>query len=174
MNIRKAVLEDVNEIAKVHINSLKTSHMGILPQIFLENLTYEWSTPRFTEALRNRPKSVSLLVAENEKRQIVGFIWGGPERKSDEIYKGEIYAIYILSEYHGVGIGRKLVKALAKDLSSSNIFSMIVRVFAENNPSRRFYEAVGGRKVREGTVIVKDEVYNDVVYGWTNIKELLS
>lgn len=174
MNIRNAVLEDVNAIVKVHINSLKTSHIGILPQEFLDNLTHEWSTPRFTETLRNRPKNVSLLVAEDENGQIVGFIWGGPERKGDDVYKGEIYAIYILSECHGLGIGRKLVRALAKDLSSSNIFSMLVMVFAENIPSRRFYEAVGGRKIREGTAIVKGEIYKDVVYGWVNIKGLMN
>jgi ribosomal protein S18 acetylase RimI-like enzyme len=174
MNIRTAVLEDVNGIVKVHIDSLKTSHIGILPQDFLDNLTHEWSTPRFTEALSKPLKDVSLFVAENENGQIVGFIWGGPERKGDEVYKGEIYAIYVLNEYQGAGVGRQLVKALVDDLISRNIGSMLVKVLVENISSRRFYEAIGGRKIREGTVIVKGEVYKDVVYGWTNIKYSLN
>ncbi|MDQ0062921.1 ribosomal protein S18 acetylase RimI-like enzyme [Paenibacillus harenae] len=167
-------MDDVKGIVHVHVESLKSSHVGILPQDFLNNLTHEWSTPRFTEALSQPPKDVSLLVAEDEQGQIIGFIWGGPERKGDKKYKGEIYAIYILSEYQGVGVGRQLVRALVEDLISINIVSMLVMVFERNLASRRFYEAMGGRNIREGLAIVNGEQYKDVVYAWNNIKAVLS
>ncbi|WP_158082145.1 GNAT family N-acetyltransferase [Paenibacillus ferrarius] len=172
MKIRNAVLEDVDGIVKVHIDSLKTSHIGILPSDFLDNLTHEWSSPRFTEALSKPLKDASLYIAENENGKIVGFIWGGAERNGDDVYQGEIYAIYVLNEYQGAGIGRQLVEALVEDLLRHHIRSMLVMVFAENISSRRFYEAMGGRKIREGTVTVKGEVYKDVVYGWTNIENI--
>ncbi|MDQ8739334.1 GNAT family N-acetyltransferase [Paenibacillus sp. LHD-38] len=174
MKIRRAVFDDVKGIVHVHIESIKSSHVSILPQDFLDNLTHEWSTPRFTETLRNPPKDVSLLVAEDERGKIIGFIWGGPERKGDTEYKGEIYAVYVLSEFRGVGVGRQLVSALVEDLISFNIDSMLVMVFESNLASRRFYEAMGGCEIREGFAIVNGEQYKDVVYAWNNINGVLS
>lgn len=168
MNIRKATLEDTEGIVRVHIDTLKRTHIGILTEEFLNNLNYEWSSPRFTETLSNPKRAVSLYVAENEEKQIIGFIWGGPERRGDEFYKGEIYAIYVLPEYQGVGIGKRLVKCLVLDLISHGINSMLVMVFADNLPSRHFYEKIGGQIVSEGVVNIMGIEYRDVVYGWSN------
>ncbi|GFZ77661.1 acetyltransferase [Paenibacillus marchantiophytorum] len=170
MIIRKAVLEDVSGLVHAHINSLKTSHKGILSQDFLDNLNHKWSTPRFTEALSNPKSKVSIYVAESHSKQIAGFIWGGKQRKDDDVYKGEIYAIYLLNEYQRLGLGSKLVKSLVNDLMDFGINSMLVSVFAENASSRQFYESVGGQKILEGTVEVNGQTYKDITYGWTDIK----
>ena len=39
--IRKAELEDAKGIAKVHVDSWRTTYKGIVPDTFLENLSYE-------------------------------------------------------------------------------------------------------------------------------------
>lgn len=51
-----------------------------------------------------------MYVAENEAGEIFGFASGGPE-ESDEypLYEGEVTAIYILKEYQGLGLGKKLL-----------------------------------------------------------------
>ncbi|SFC66585.1 Acetyltransferase (GNAT) family protein [Bacillus sp. OV322] len=53
-----------------------------------------------------------------------GFSSGGKER-SDKypVYTGELYAIYILKEYQGNGLGKLLVKPIIEELQQKNIFN---------------------------------------------------
>jgi len=51
-------------------------------------------------------------VAEDAGR-VVGFITGGDERNKDDIYRGEIYTLYVLKHFQRRGIGGRLVSALA-------------------------------------------------------------
>src|SRR5699024_9426075 len=52
-----------------------------------------------------------VFVAENNKGEIVGFSNAGVERTGKyPDYKGELYAIYLLKEYQGKGIGKLLFK----------------------------------------------------------------
>ena len=41
MFIRKANIEDAMGIAKVHVDSWRTTYKGIVPEVFLENLSYD-------------------------------------------------------------------------------------------------------------------------------------
>lgn len=44
MNIRKANRDDAPGIAKVHVDSWRTTYKGIIPQSFLDELSYEQRT----------------------------------------------------------------------------------------------------------------------------------
>jgi len=44
MIIRKAKLDDATGIAKVHVDSWRTTYKGIIPDDFLNNLSYEQRT----------------------------------------------------------------------------------------------------------------------------------
>ncbi len=41
MNIRKAIISDATEIARIHIKSWKTTYKGIISENFLDNLYYK-------------------------------------------------------------------------------------------------------------------------------------
>ena len=49
MNIRPARLEDVTAIARVHIDTWRTTFTGIVPQTYLDQLTYEESEEIWVE-----------------------------------------------------------------------------------------------------------------------------
>ena len=50
---------------------------------------------------------------------------------------------------------------------------MLVRVLAAN-PSRLFYEALGGQKLYEGEARIGGTAYPDVVYRWHDIQIIAS
>ncbi len=54
---------------------------------------------------RIKEGKTSIIVVEAERGRIVGFAVGGPERSGNPVYKGELYAIYIIEEYQQQGIG---------------------------------------------------------------------
>jgi L-amino acid N-acyltransferase YncA len=171
MKIREARVEDAASIAKVHVDSWRTTYRGIIANTYLEALSYE-DRERFWHSLLERTERTTLVyVAEDDDGEIIGFASGGPEHESSQPYKGEVYAIYILREAQKRGIGRQLVTAIVQRLLLQGIESMIIWVLS-NNPSRAFYEKLGGQFVQEKPIEIGGVKLREVAYGWTDIRPL--
>lgn len=165
MKIRKAVLSDAQNIAIVHVDSWRTTYKGIVSDEFLTNLSYEERKRLWENVIPNG----NVFVAENEEGQIVGFSSGGKERTGKyKKYDGELYAIYILKEYQGKGLGKELIQPIINDLKNSNINSMLVWVIEDNN-ARYFYESLGGIRIDSEMVEIAEKKVKEIAYGWEDI-----
>ena len=164
--IREAKSEDVTGIAKVHVDSWRTTYKGIVSDEYLSNLTYESRKKIWDSGV---PRG-GVYVAVNEKNEVVGFSCGGLERSGDyPSYRGEIYAIYLLEEYQGMGLGKKLVEPIIKDLVGRDVYTMLVLVIAENK-ARFFYESLGAKEVDQVEVTIGEKLYTEIVYAWDDIR----
>jgi L-amino acid N-acyltransferase YncA len=169
MNVREANIADANGIAKVHVDSWRTTYENIIPDEFLKNLSYERREQLWTN---NIPKG-NVFVAENDEGKIVGFSSGGKERSGKyKEYQGELSSIYILKEYQGQGIGKLLAKPVIKEIEKLGINTMLVLVLEDNN-SRLFYEALGGKIIDKVEVEIAGKKLSELVYGWDNIRNIL-
>ncbi|WP_067724716.1 GNAT family N-acetyltransferase [Oceanobacillus damuensis] len=167
MYIRKATMNDAYDIAKVHVDSWRTTYKGILPDDFLEQLSYEKRNKLWEKNLDEQ----NVYVAEDAEGKIVGFSTGGIKKTSNyDKYAGELYAIYILEEFQGKGVGKLLMQPIVQDMVASDINSMIVLVL-EDNPSKNFYENLGGRKIETLEVTIAGVVVNELVYGWKDLNQ---
>ena len=90
-----------------------------------------------------------------------------------EMFKGELCAIYVLKEFQHRKIGTELVKLVVNYFKVNKIESMITWALKEN-PSRRFYEKLGGTLQGEQSIEIGGIRYIEVAYGWENIKNILS
>lgn len=63
MNIRKARLKDAEGIARVHVDSWRTTYRGIIPDDYLNGLSYEQRTELWKNNIGKKGNYV--LVAEN-------------------------------------------------------------------------------------------------------------
>jgi hypothetical protein len=99
MHIRQATMADVAAIARVHVESWRTTYQGILPDDYLANLTYAQREFLWREILSKRGGHSLTYVVEDDSGDIVGFASGGPERSGDSVYTGELYAIYLLESW---------------------------------------------------------------------------
>ncbi|WP_232620919.1 MULTISPECIES: GNAT family N-acetyltransferase [Virgibacillus] len=168
MEIRKANSNDALGVAKVQVNSWKTTYNNIVPDEYLEQMTYENREKKWKDII---PKQ-DVFVAENNKGEIVGFSNAGEERTGKyPDYKGELYAIYILKEHQGKGIGKLLLNPVVESLKDKNIFSMAVSVLEENK-SRLFYEHLGAKEIDSVRIEVLGKGLNELVYGWDDIKTI--
>ena len=168
MNIRKAVLSDTKGIAKVHVDCWKTTYKNIVSDQYLMKLTYE---SREQIWINNIPNG-GVYVAENKEGEIIGFSSGGIERSGKyKGYEGELYAIYILKENQGNGIGRALVQPVVKEITELGLNSMLVLVL-EDNISRLFYESLGGKKIDTVEVEISEKKLSELVYGWEDIRNI--
>jgi ribosomal protein S18 acetylase RimI-like enzyme len=170
--IREAHTDDIAGIAKVHVDSWQTTYAGLAPDEYLANMTYSSHEKWWMYNLTNNSEGSFTYIAEDDSGQIIGFVSGGPERTDDTIYKGELYAIYILKAYQGQGIGRLLIETLVKRLLKDNMKTMLLSVLA-HNPACRFYEALGGNLVRTAQFEIGGLMLDEVAYGWMDIRKLL-
>jgi GNAT superfamily N-acetyltransferase len=167
VRIRLADLRDSSAIARVQVDTWRTTYVGIVPDEHLANLSYESREQRQHDYLRTDNQRYA-FVAENEQGQVVGFAFGGPERENDLVYHGELYGLYILKAYQRQGIGQQLVGAIAQRLRAAGFTNMLIWVLAEN-PACGFYAALGGKPVREKKVSIGGKELREIGYGWDDI-----
>jgi ribosomal protein S18 acetylase RimI-like enzyme len=172
VTIREARIEDAAGMAKVHVNSWRTTYAGIVPDTYLTNLSYAERKNLWHDILSNPSDNKYRFVAVNDEGCIVGFVSDGPKRNGDPMYQAELYSIYLLQEYQGHGIGRLLTHKLVERFLQSGITSMLLWVFAAN-PACRFYEALGGQRLREEQADFDGFLVTEVAYGWLDISTIL-
>jgi GNAT superfamily N-acetyltransferase len=163
--IRAATPEDAPAIARVHVDSRRSTYPGLMPEAYLASLSYERSEAFWTRILTS---GGLVFVAVDDDSRVFGFASGGPQRDAKFPYSGELYAIYLLAGDQGRGAGRKLVQALMGALRAAGHTDMLVWVLAAN-PSRGFYEHLGGKPVGAQQVEMGGVAVEEVAYGWDSI-----
>ena len=172
MRIREARPTDVPAIARVHVDSWRTTYRGIVPDEALAGLSYAEREAMWTKIFTDTTVRGFRYVAEDDTGEIVGFAAGGPEPSGDPQYTGQLYAVYLLEASQGQGVGRQLVEAVARDLAHHGFGAMLVWVLAAN-PARRFYEALGGHQLRTRVETIGGVELEEVAYGWPDITMLV-
>jgi L-amino acid N-acyltransferase YncA len=170
--IREATPADAAAIARVHIDSSRATYGGLVPDEVLHEMTYERRLGNWAETLGAVGGAEFVYVAaDDEGGRVFGFASGGPEREGDAEFDGELYAIYLLDTHQRGGAGRALAAAVAARLAASGFRSMLAWVLAEN-PACRFYEALGGSRVREKVIERGGRSLSEIGYGWRDVKSL--
>jgi ribosomal protein S18 acetylase RimI-like enzyme len=167
MTIRTPGEHDIPDIARVHVQSWRTSYRGIVPDSFLAALTFEKHEERHRRYMA-RPDAI-YFVAESPTEGIVGFLSGGRERSGEGHFSGEIYAIYILAEHRRHGIGSALVYEWSASLRRASVNRALVWVLEGNLSARSFYERLGSRFLREQAIEIGGASLKELAYGWDDL-----
>lgn len=143
VTVREVTPDDARAIAEVHVRSRQTAYRGELPDDYLDGLSVDERHAQWTERLAAPQPGVRTLVAEEDGR-VIGFASLGPTRDEDAPEgTGEVYAIYLLPEWFGRGVGRELFAHANDRLRELGHTRATLWVLATNARSRRFYEAAG-------------------------------
>lgn len=172
MKIRTATPEDANAIAQVHVAAWRSTYRGLLPDDLLANLSEADRAQYWREeaqAIGADPTRGTILVAEAEDGALAGFASAGPEREPDAGFDAELYAIYLLEDHQGRGLGRRLVERVVEWMRGLGHRSMRVWVL-EGNPAEAFYRRLGGKRVETKVIRIGNEDYNEVAYGWESLE----
>ena len=173
--VRLAGPSDAASVARVHVRSWRATYEGLLPAEYLAALDVDDYAGRWERSLQSPFARGTVVVAEQDG-QVVGFASGGPERDGDPRYDGELYAIYLLPDFQGRGLGRALVEAVAAALADRQLTSFVVWVLRDNTAARGFYERLGGVYLRERRLDLGDDRPLDVLevaYLWADTRSTL-
>ena len=169
--IREAQPSDAPAIAAVHVESWRSAYAGLLPDSVLVRMSIETHTAQWARTLGRRRNRDTVLVADIPGLGIAGFGSCGPARERRLPHRGEIYTLYVDPGHQYQGIGRQLLNGLLDSLVARGVDSALAWVLAEN-PSRFFYESMGGRRVAERDEALWNMVLHEAAYGWTDLAGL--
>jgi ribosomal protein S18 acetylase RimI-like enzyme len=104
-----------------------------------------------------------VLVLEDRTGRLIGFTWGRPHEGE---FEGELSKIYLRWEYHGLGLGRRMMAETARRFLERGIHSFIL--FAElSNPTLGFYDRMRGER------LLDDRGQFGGAYGWRDVRTLV-
>ena len=137
MEIRKATIDDVKDISRIHALSWKSAYKGIIPQTYLDDLKEDFWVSAFETWLNDNVLTAQVMM---EKGSIIGCVAYGKARDKSLFSWGEIVSIYLLPEYFGKGYGNKLLERALLDLKQSGFQNIYLWVLKQNQRARYFYE----------------------------------
>ena len=155
MHFRKAELPDAEGLAFAHVQSWRTTYQGIVSEEYLQSLSIEEKKDKWVQILSG---SHDTYVCVMENNKIAGFVSIGKERSGE--FEGELYAIYLLKEYQGKGIGVKLFEIATSELKKQGFNSMWIWVLKEN-PSKHFYYKYKPMVVKEERLRIGNEFHQE-------------
>lgn len=170
--VRQAYPSDAQAIARIHVETWRTTYAGLLPDRMLAEMNELNHKTNWTNLLL-RDRDEFVLVAERPKIGVIGFASAGRARRTLEPYQGEIYTLYVTPDCQNQGVGTALLGGAFKRLAEESMNSVMLWVLARN-PARFFYEAMGGLKAAGRKERLWGAVLPEIAYGWPDGVRALS
>lgn len=168
--IRPATVDDALAIGHVHVESWRSTYQGLMPDAVLNGLSVEQRADFWRQVIE-RARRQSIFVATDDQNNVIGFVNGGLEQEHDSFYTAEFYALYLLKEQQGFGYSKALMLALNKKFAEQGHTAMLLWVLSAN-PSRGFYEKMGGHYLKTKPIDIGGKTLQEVAYGWGNLPDL--
>ena len=158
-------------IAAVHVAVWRTAYPGVVPDHTLTGLSRDGLAGRYEATIRG---GAAVLVARSSgdgPGRVVGFATASRSRPGPRFADGEVETLYVLDDWRERGIGRSLLRESARNLAALSCRSLFLWVLADN-PSRWFYERLGGRAAMRATTSVGGRRLPQIAMVWDRIETL--
>ena len=174
MKIRRAAKADAPAIGRVHVETWQSTYAGLLPDDMLVRMSDVRQTVWWSRALGDPREARGVFVAEDEAMGVVGFGSCGPVRDPPEGLNGteqrvgEVYTLYVESDFQNQGLGRRLLDAMFRQLKADGFDTAVLWMLARN-PTRFFYEGLGGDRVGQRIDRLGGGEVEEVAYAWRDL-----
>jgi ribosomal protein S18 acetylase RimI-like enzyme len=191
--IRPARPRDARGIARVEVETWRDTYPTLVPHAYLVGrLDVRRAAANWAAHIAAGARHVLVAETLGTDKAVVGYATWGRSRiaavpafalcatarrptdhQSPEAAPaakvGQLYELYVSPAARERGIGRRLVREAAERMIGDGLGSMAVEVLA-GNPSRWFYEALGGRLAARGHHVFGGERLPSVIYAWDDLE----
>jgi GNAT superfamily N-acetyltransferase len=171
--VRPAGAGDAPAIARVRIDSWRTTYRGLIPDAYLDGMQVDASTALWDRVLTAGPNTTSVFVAEHGA-DVVGFACGTELKEPKHGFDAELAAVYLRREFQRAGLGRSLVGAIVGAQRAHGATGVLTWVIGGNKGARAFYEALGGALVVEQPFQWDGMDLVEAGYGWRDLPGLVA
>jgi ribosomal protein S18 acetylase RimI-like enzyme len=141
--IRAARPEDTPEIARIHVDAWRDAYAALLPADYLARLN-----PKIEAARWSRSSRVESTLVADVDGDVVGYAIIGPARHRETAW-GEIYALYVETDWREQGIGRALIEESFRRFRARGFPGAVVWCLEGNAAAIGFYRRCGGKMLGE-------------------------
>lgn len=170
LRIERARPADASALARVYVETWRAAYAGLVPDRVLIAMQEPVHETRFAGWIGRQTEKQFILVAHMPAAGPVGLCSAGPARGGPKT-DGEIYLLYVDQDWQNRGIGRSLLRAALRGLRAGGYSRAMLWVLS-GNPSRFFYEAVGGVRAAERTERLWGTDLKEISYTWRDLSEV--
>jgi ribosomal protein S18 acetylase RimI-like enzyme len=146
IEVRRAEPYDAPAVAEVHRASWMHAYRGLIPHRALIAMIEKRGPDWWRRATRG---PASLLVLDMGG-VIAGYATIGINRVHALKQEGEIYELYLLPEYQGIGLGSYMFRECRSILKNSGLSGLAAWCLEDSANAVTFFRATGGMDVAEG------------------------
>ncbi|ONK10321.1 GNAT family N-acetyltransferase [Streptomyces sp. MP131-18] len=171
IEIREMTPGDTEGVARARIQGWRHAYRGLVPQDYLDGMRPELFAAMLRAAAPGEPADRVHLVADARGTGVIGWAHPGayrpdehvdkrpgrPQEEAEEGSCGELYALYLVPEFIGTGVGRALLDSSLRWLAGRGHRRLRLWVLRDNVMGRRFYDRVG--------LVADGAVRTDVIAG---------
>ncbi len=172
--IRRAVAKDAPLLPEIHRAAWRETHAGT-PLAALAEAAAGERDAFWAESVASPSRAV-FLVAERGAAPS-GVAACGPvasQKLAAAGFAGEFYLIYLRRRLQGRGVGRALMRMMARHLLAHGRDSAGLWALRDSFGARRFYEKLGARPTgMEGVWPLAGMELADIAYGWRDLRALI-
>ena len=181
ISLRKARVADAIAIGAVHVAAWRSTYPGILPDAYLAKMSVSRQAAFYDAAIRGGTgvtvaTASGVDVPAGSGPRIIGFTTAGRARTEiagRRLAEGEVETLYVLDDWRERGVGRRLMRAAGAHLSDIGCKSAFLWVLRDN-PSRWFYQRLGGKPAAEQTIQIAGQSVAQTAFVWNPIEQLLT
>lgn len=162
IDTRRASISDAAAIANVHDEAWHEAYAGMIPAKALRKMVSRRGADWWQTALS---RGVEVLVIEAD-RQIVGYVTMGKNRVESLDCDCEVYELYLLPVYQGLGFGRRLFQAAKEALAARGREKLVVWTLDDNDRAKNFYRGSGGVPIAIGHEVFDGQRLSKTAFGW--------
>jgi ribosomal protein S18 acetylase RimI-like enzyme len=169
--IRKATIEDAYGIEFVGANSWYETHTDLMPKSYLEERikTVEEKIPRAQKLLSN----VDTYYVATHNNKVIGILYFDKSQNEKYSNHGYLNSIYVLKEYHGLGLGKQLFIKCLEELINMGYNDMYLECLV-GSPTQSFYEKYDGYVTDTIDFPIRDFSVKVNIYEFNDLQSILN
>jgi GNAT superfamily N-acetyltransferase len=169
ITVRDGTIDDVNQIAEIHVRTWQDAYRDILPQNFLDSLSIERRATQWKESIKNNHSTgQNGLFVISDDNAIYGFAACGTARDKEFSGYGELFAIYVAADFQKQGYGYKLFEKVISFLKAQGFNRAYVWSLEKNSSAHKAYEKWGASIIsgQTKTVDLEDKKFHEIAHSW--------
>ncbi|QHT63055.1 GNAT family N-acetyltransferase [Paenibacillus lycopersici] len=158
--IRQALPADWFALGELQARSYHDAYRRLLPNDFLNKVTAESRQAGCRERLRDLREYTAMLLIDDRAAGYISLRFPAEAQGGE----GKITALYLLREYWGHGLGKRLMACGLDRLRERGCAEAGLWVLEKNAGARRFYERLGFRPDGQERVVMRGDAFVQLRY----------
>ncbi|MBQ4133030.1 MAG: GNAT family N-acetyltransferase [Desulfovibrionaceae bacterium] len=141
--IKRADIQDMARVSRLYVDSWKLTYPGLVPDWYLDGMNYA-DFEQFWRQYINEPGRF-ILTAASENDCLAGMAAAQTDWETPGT--GYIAALHVDRQFRGLGLSRKLIKAVSDTLALKDITRLALSVIEGNDNAMGVYLHLGAEKI---------------------------